>query len=211
MSDPDSQFKNYCPNEHRDESEPKYATTETLWRAVVAICEQHQADADACKAKCSEKHHVTDCPNGESRLHRFMMSRTPESEVEAELAEGMAIVDAFKKADVGKPRPDLIPADFLLEMGRVMAYGAAKYDVDNWRQCEDPRRYEAAAMRHWLAYMNGEELDPESEFAHLAHCACSIAMVFALRAQDAEDCAVIDERADEEDVPWKKVKEAIND
>lgn len=89
-------------------------------------------------------------------------------------------MSAFKKHDEGKPRPDLTPMGFLMEMGRVMAHGAMKYGEDNWQNCEDPRRYEAAAMRHLLAYIDGEKLDPDSGLSHLAHCACSLAMRFGL-------------------------------
>lgn len=88
----------------------------------------------------------------------------------------------FVKHDRGKSRPDLIPRGVLKAMGDVMAYGAAKYDVDNWQRCEDPRRYEAAAMRHLIAYLDGEELDAESGLPHLAHAMCSIAMRMGLDA-----------------------------
>lgn len=70
-----------------------------------------------------------------------------------------------------------------MEMGRVMAHGADKYGVDNWQKCDDPRRYDAAAMRHLLAFLDGEELDPDSGLSHLAHCACSLAMRFGLKEQ----------------------------
>lgn len=89
-------------------------------------------------------------------------------------------LDEFKKADNGKPRPDLTPTALLIEMGHVMAHGAEKYGADNWQKCEDPRRYEAAAMRHLLAFLSGEEIDPDSGRNHLAHCACSLAMRFGL-------------------------------
>lgn len=86
----------------------------------------------------------------------------------------------FHKDDSGKSRPDLIPSRFLLQMGLVMAHGAAKYGVDNWRNCDDPRRYEAAAMRHLLAHIDGERLDPDPGLPHLCHCACSLAMLFGV-------------------------------
>ena len=86
----------------------------------------------------------------------------------------------FKKLDTGKSRPDLIPTGVLKAMGDVMAYGAAKYEIDNWQKCEDPRRYEAAAMRHIVAHLDGEKLDPESGLPHLAHALCSIAMRMGL-------------------------------
>lgn len=90
----------------------------------------------------------------------------------------------FNKADAGKPRPDLTPHGFLLEMGRVFAFGAAKYGEGNWSKCDDPLRYEAAALRHLLAFIDGERVDPDSGLSTLAHCACSIAMRWGLDQLD---------------------------
>ncbi len=87
----------------------------------------------------------------------------------------------FKKSDAGKPRIDLTPVGFLMEMGRVFAHGAQKYGENNWALCDDPRRYEAAAMRHLVAYIDGQKTDPDTGYSHLAHCACSLAMRFGLR------------------------------
>lgn len=92
----------------------------------------------------------------------------------------------FKKADDGKPRPDLTPVELLIEMGKVMKHGADKYGADNWKKCEDPKRYEAAIARHWLAYLSGEELDPDSGLSHLAHCACSLGMLFGVIVENAK-------------------------
>lgn len=95
-------------------------------------------------------------------------------------------ITEFKKADDGKPRPDLIPVELLVEMGKVMKHGADKYGADNWKNCEDPKRYEAAIARHWLAYLSGEELDPDSGLSHLAHCACSLGMLFGVIVENAK-------------------------
>lgn len=84
------------------------------------------------------------------------------------------------KNDGEKPRPELIPLGFVIEMGLVMAYGARKYALDNWMHCDDIRRYYGAALRHVYAVIDGEELDPETGRSHLAHAACSCAMAFGL-------------------------------
>lgn len=87
----------------------------------------------------------------------------------------------FQKNDKGKPRPDLIPSGFLLEMGAVMAHGAATYGDYNWQKCEDPSRYYAAAYRHMLQSSQAP-LDEETGYTHLAHAACSLAIAWALDA-----------------------------
>lgn len=87
---------------------------------------------------------------------------------------------AFTKHDAGKPRPELIPRGFIMEMGRVMAHGADKYSEDNWQKCDDVRRYYGAALRHLLAVIDGEEIDPDSALTHLGHAACSLAMAYGI-------------------------------
>jgi hypothetical protein len=52
--------------------------------------------------------------------------------------------------------------------------GADKYGPWNWREtgvCAST--YVNAIMRHLNAWRDGEDLDPESGFSHLAHIACS--------------------------------------
>src|SRR5690606_41413427 len=58
------------------------------------------------------------------------------------------------------------------EIVDVLTYGARKYAPDNWRHVANPQqRYYAAAMRHIVAWVMGEKLDPESGKPHLAHAA----------------------------------------
>ena len=61
------------------------------------------------------------------------------------------IGDEFK-ADLGKPRLDLVPPDMIEAVGTVMTFGANKYGVGNWKKVE-PDRYRAALMRHICAYL----------------------------------------------------------
>jgi Domain of unknown function (DUF5664) len=78
----------------------------------------------------------------------------------------------FVKADDGKVRADLLPADALLQVAEVLTLGAAKYGADNWRKVDDVSRYKAALMRHVLQYLSGQAVDAESGKSHLAHVAC---------------------------------------
>lgn len=77
------------------------------------------------------------------------------------------------KYDGDKPDYSLVPFKALDEVVKVLTYGAAKYDRFNWEKVE-ARRYQAAALRHISAYMQGEKIDPESGINHLAHAACSL-------------------------------------
>jgi len=77
------------------------------------------------------------------------------------------------KYDGEKPDYSLVPFKSMDEVVKVLTYGAAKYDRFNWEKVE-PRRYQAAALRHISAYMQGEKIDPESGINHLAHAVCSL-------------------------------------
>ena len=60
-------------------------------------------------------------------------------------------------------------------VGKVLTFGASKYEPNNWQNVEDGEdRYYAAALRHLVAYRKGEEKDPESGLSHLEHAACNI-------------------------------------
>ena len=84
------------------------------------------------------------------------------------------------KADAGKPRPTLVPVSLIEAVASIREYGVAKYhDPDNWKKV-DAERYRNAAYRHWLAYIKGEKLDPESGLPHLHHCACNLAFLIEM-------------------------------
>lgn len=82
------------------------------------------------------------------------------------------------KHDEGKPRFTLVPPNALEEVMLVLEHGAAKYGVGNWQKVEDSEhRYINAAVRHLLAYLQGQALDPESKRSHLAHAIASLMFV----------------------------------
>lgn len=84
------------------------------------------------------------------------------------------------KYDNNKPRPDLIPPLSLMEISKVMAYGAKKYGENNWRHVTPKERYIAAAMRHIIEYQIGNKVDSESRLSALAHAATSLMMLLEL-------------------------------
>lgn len=92
------------------------------------------------------------------------------------------IVFAEAKADTGKPRLSLVPMQIIFEIARVREYGTKKYgDPENWKRVE-PERYREAAFRHFLRYIDDPEgVDEESGLSHLAHLACNVAFLCALR------------------------------
>ena len=78
-----------------------------------------------------------------------------------------------KKADKGKLRYDLIPPEILEALAEIFTYGFEKYakpgeKESGWRDVEI-ERYEAAMIRHYIAWKKGEIKDEESGLEHLKH------------------------------------------
>lgn len=95
-------------------------------------------------------------------------------------------VSEGRKYDSGKPMYNLLPADALEEVVKVLTYGSVKYNEpaheENWRKVQYPeQRYFAAMQRHVWATRKGEMNDPESGISHYAHAITSL--LFLLQSQ----------------------------
>lgn len=79
------------------------------------------------------------------------------------------------KYDGEKPKVGLVPPLALLEVAKVLTFGAKKYSPNNWKKIEDLQsRYTDASLRHILDHMLGIDLDEESGLDHLAHAICCL-------------------------------------
>lgn len=81
------------------------------------------------------------------------------------------------KHDSDKPKLDLIPAELLEEVGKVLSFGAKKYNRGNWCKGINYSRLIAAAMRHLNEYNKGVDIDPESNLLHVSHAATNLAFL----------------------------------
>lgn len=91
--------------------------------------------------------------------------------------EGTTMQEA-RKDDQFKTRLDLIPPEVILELGKVLTFGATKYDANNWQKLPDfEDRYYAAALRHLMAWRLGQNFDEESKLLHLSHALCCVAFL----------------------------------
>lgn len=79
-----------------------------------------------------------------------------------------------KKFDQKKVRTDLLAPKALVEIAKVMGFGAEKYGAQNWREGLAWSRVYAAVQRHLLAWSDGETNDPETGLSHLAHASCGL-------------------------------------
>ena len=66
----------------------------------------------------------------------------------------------------------------LAEVSYVLAHGAVKYGMHNWKHCDDKARYYNALVRHALSYSQ-EEKDV-SGYSHLAHIVSNALMLMEL-------------------------------
>lgn len=85
---------------------------------------------------------------------------------------------------LAKPPIALIPGPALVMAAEAMRDGAKKYGPANWR--EKPvttSTYTSAAMRHLLAWIDGEENAPDSGVHHLGHVMGCIAIIIDAQAQ----------------------------
>lgn len=85
------------------------------------------------------------------------------------------------KHDNGKPQFHLLKNEALLEVVKVLTYGAKKYSPDNWKLLENSQtRYFDAANRHMWQWHSGEKRDPESGYHHLAHAISSLMFIMQM-------------------------------
>ena len=78
------------------------------------------------------------------------------------------------KHDGEKVRLELLSPIALTEVAKVLTFGAKKYADNNWRKGFKWSRLLGAALRHILAFMGGQDKDPETGLSHLAHAGCCI-------------------------------------
>jgi hypothetical protein len=78
------------------------------------------------------------------------------------------------KDNASKSRVDLIPSKPLIGAGHVLAFGARKYKPHNWRLGLLWSDTLASAMRHLLAFADGEDTDPETGLPHIDQALCQV-------------------------------------
>lgn len=82
-------------------------------------------------------------------------------------------MNAGIKYDQDKSRVDLLDADFLEDVGRVLGFGAKKYAAHNWRGGIALSRLLGSSLRHLFSLLRGMDVDEESGISHAAHLGCN--------------------------------------
>lgn len=96
------------------------------------------------------------------------------SEELSQKAQSQSKSSSGRKNDDGKPRWDLLDAEFLDGIAGVLEFGARKYSAHNWRGGISSSRLLAASGRHYGALLRGEDIDAESGLPHWAHLGCCL-------------------------------------
>lgn len=91
------------------------------------------------------------------------------------------------KYDGDKPIMALVPPKALEEEGKVWTFGAKKYAYWNWAKGIQYVRILSAILRHTMALMAGQDLDPESGLHHAAHIRCCAGMLIEFHYKNRAD------------------------
>ena len=89
------------------------------------------------------------------------------------------------KENKGKIPLHLVPPAVERCIGRVRAFGAQKYEPDNWRKIPKEELI-AAARRHLNLYQEDpKSIADDSGLLHIEHCLCNIAFLATLESEEA--------------------------
>lgn len=116
-----------------------------------------------------------------------------EAEVASACAALAAQANVGVKFDADKPDMSLLSSVALVELTKVLDFGAKKYAPHNWRKGIVTTRLLAACLRHTFAYLRGESVDPETGLSHMAHamCCCMFILELSLTKPEFDDRHVV--------------------
>lgn len=111
------------------------------------------------------------------------------------------------KFDTDKAKLHMIPEEALLGMAQAFMYGAKKYDRFNYRKGLNYTQLTDSLQRHLLAFLNGEDLDPESGLPHTFHLLANAAMIEFMRARRPE----MDDRYKEPEITVEHISKSTEE
>jgi hypothetical protein len=97
------------------------------------------------------------------------------------LAERQDTATEAVKYDAGKIDWSILPIGPSKEIIKVFTYGEQKYARGNYLNAGGLKYHRVlnSLLRHVHAFMEGEDLDPETGLSHLAHAGCNIYMLLS--------------------------------
>ena len=105
---------------------------------------------------------------------------------EPEAAEPKVILSNPKQAYGDKKVPlHLAPGAAIAHIAIGLKEGSRKYGAFNWRETNvEAQTYVGATLRHLMAYVDGEDIDPDSGNHHLSHAIASLAILIDAMESD---------------------------
>lgn len=92
--------------------------------------------------------------------------------------------------NTGKAELHQVPSSLPLAVAKCLQYGAQKYEKGNWRKGMSWMTVYDCLQRHMLSWLDGEEVDEESNLPHLYHAASNVAFLI----EYAQTCPDFDDR-----------------
>ncbi len=102
--------------------------------------------------------------------------------------------------NTGKRKWSLVDFDTLSGMVEVLEFGSLKYSAHNWRNGLKHTEIAESLMRHLVAFLGGEDNDPESGLPHVDHIQCN-AMFLAYMTKFKKE---LDDRYKDDNKPSKE-------
>ena len=88
----------------------------------------------------------------------------------------------------GKLKWSLVDWQSLEPLVKVLEMGAEKYSPNNWKKGMPVTQVSESLLRHMFAFLNGEDIDPESKIEHLGHVMCNaMFLTYILREKSQFD------------------------
>lgn len=91
------------------------------------------------------------------------------------------------KNDGAKPDLTLVPTEAIFEMAKALTFGSRKYSRYNFREGMDISRPIAASLRHIYQFLDGEDIDEETQCIHLGNAMAGLSMALWLY-KNRPDC-----------------------
>jgi hypothetical protein len=98
------------------------------------------------------------------------------------------------RTNVGKVDPTHIAPEFIMEMARVFTENEKKYPKFNYAKGQNICMSMASLMRHYIAFMNGEDKDPDDGCSHLAKIAINALITWCTMEYHLEKYPELDDR-----------------
>lgn len=172
-----------CPDCEAEVSEKLDKARKLFYRHAFYADVQYDISKARYESTCGDEHWVS--YNGENWIQD---TKTDKLNLIQEAMKPDLKETGFIKADSGKLQWSLLPFAQLEDVVKVLMMGAEKYTPDNWKKCNDTKRYEDALLRHVISYVSGDGKDKESKLSHLAHAVCNCLFLMYFDDNNTKAC-----------------------